>query len=510
MKAVNLYLLTRNRNRNFYTQYENILSARNEVLKVKEHEFENLIHLVELLCQNGVSIRELEGFYYSYTIRQIGKEFDLLKIRKNEAVLNIELKSQDVPLEKIEKQLLKNQHYFGYIAPKSYLFTFVDETESLYIYADEQLRLCAFDELIQVLFQFHEFESGDIDALFCAKDYLISPLNMPQKFVDGRYFLTQQQEMIKAEILSQLAAGTHPLYRGITGAAGTGKTLLLYDLAKNCASDGRCCIIHCGLLCQAHEILNTLLKNVTILAEESIDRADLGRCRFLFVDEAQHMRFETLTALIRCTKAYRIPCIFSYDYFQTLSKTEQRRNIPGRLKQLDTFLEYKLSGRIRSNEEMSSFIRKLLDLEDTSGKFYRYDAVDVVFAQNAQEAKEILRYYSAVKHYTYIEHDTDGAPSEFLACLSNGFRTEDVIGQEFEQVVITLDHHFYYNDEGKLQGRNHPNPDYLYARLFFQAASRTREKLCIVVIGNVTLFEQIVALKCSHLPFSLHPAPGSQ
>ena len=118
MKAVNLYLLTRNRNRDFYTQYENILSARNEVLKVKEHEFENLIHLVELLCQNGVSIRELEGFYYSYTIRQIGKEFDLLKIRKNEAVLNIELKSQDVPLEKIEKQLLKNQHYFGYIAPK--------------------------------------------------------------------------------------------------------------------------------------------------------------------------------------------------------------------------------------------------------------------------------------------------------------------------------------------------------------------------------------------------------
>ena len=89
------------------------------------------------------------------------------------------------------------------------------------------------------------------------------------------------------------------------------------------------------------------------------------------------------------------------------------------LKKLGTFVEYELSGRIGSNEEMRSFIRKLLDLEDTSGKFYRYDAVDVVFAQNAQEAKEILRYYSAVKHYTYIEHDTDGAPSEFLACLSN-------------------------------------------------------------------------------------------
>lgn len=502
MKAVNLYLLTRNRNRDFYTQYENVLSARTEVLKVKEHEFENLIHLVELLCQNGVSIRELEGFYYSYTIRQIGKEFDLLKIRKNEAVLNIELKSQDVPLEKIEKQLLKNQHYFGYIAPRSYLFTFVDETESLYTYDAGRLHLCAFDDLIQVLFRFQEFERGDIDALFCAKDYLVSPLNMPEKFIDGRYFLTQQQDMIKAEIVSQITAGTHPLYRGITGTAGTGKTLLLYDLAKNCASYGSCCVIHCGLLCHAHGVLNALLKNVEILAEESIGRVDFSRCRFLFVDEAQHMRYETLTTLMCCTRIYQIPCIFSYDYFQTLSKTEQRRNIPGRLKQLDSFREYKLSGRIRSNEEMSSFIRRLLDLADSSGKVYRYDAVDVVYAQNASEAKEILRYYSDVKKYTYIAYDTAGEPSEFLACLSSGFHTEDVIGQEFEQVVITLDDHFYYNDEGKLQGKNHPNPDYLYARLFFQAVSRTREKLCIVVIGNVELFEQIVAVKCKHLPFA--------
>lgn len=47
MKAANLYLLTRNKNKDFYTQYENVLSGRSEVLKIKEHEFDNLIHLVD-------------------------------------------------------------------------------------------------------------------------------------------------------------------------------------------------------------------------------------------------------------------------------------------------------------------------------------------------------------------------------------------------------------------------------------------------------------------------------
>lgn len=499
MKAVNLYLLTRNRDKNFYTQYENVLSGRSEPLKVKEHEFGNLIHLVEILREKGVTISDLEGFYYGYIIKQIGKEFDLLKICDNRAVLNIELKSQSVSEEKIEKQLLKNKYYLSCIAPELHLFTFVDETGLLYTLEDEKLRLCGFEELTEILCGFGEFETGDIDAMFRAKDYLISPLNMPEKFVGNRYFLTQQQETIKNEILSELTerkTGENELfYRGITGMAGTGKTLLLYDLAKKCALYGKCCIIHCGILCEAHLMLNDMLENIDIIEELSIAGLNPDGYQFLFVDETQHIFSENLERLIRITEELRIPCIFSYDYFQTLSKTEQRRNIPGKLKQLNGFREYKLSGRIRSNEEMSSFIRTLLDLNDRSGKAYRYDAVDVVFAADLAEAKNILEYYSGVKSYTFIEFGKNAEQSEFLELCGRGFRTEDAIGQEFEQVVITLDDRFYYNEDGKLQGKNHPNPDYIYDRLFFQAVSRTREKLCIIVIGNIALFESIVSIK---------------
>ncbi len=501
MRAANLYMLTRNRNKDFYTQYENVLSARTEPLKVKEHEFDNLICLVEILCEKGITVKELEGFYYSYTIRQIGKEFDLLKIHKNHIVLNIELKSQSVSEEKIEKQLLKNRYYLSCIAPELYLFTYVDETGLLYMLEGEKIRSCQWIDLVQVMQKLQVFETGDIDALFSAKDYLISPLNMPEKFIENRYFLTQQQENMKSEIMAEITGMADTLYWGITGMAGTGKTLLLYDLAKACAVYGRCCIIHAGLLSEGHRTLNFMLENIDIMDDQSVSFHDLSVYRFIFVDEAQRMLSEQVSGIVGIAEKNHIPCVFSYDYFLTLSKTEQRRNIPGKLKLLKGFQERKLSGRIRSNEEMSSFIRTLLDLSNHTGRYYRYDAVDVAFAADLEEAKNVIRYYCETRQYVYIEYETSEEKSQLLNICQRGYRAEDIIGQEFEKVIITLDDKFYYNEEGKLQGRNHPNPDYIYDRLFFQAVSRTREKLCIVVLGNRKLFENIVTIKYRSVGF---------
>ena len=80
-------------------------------------------------------------------------------------------------------------------------------------------------------------------------------------------------------------------------------------------------------------------------------------------------------------------CVFSYDYFQILSKTEQRRNIPAKLDALPEFTELKLSGRIRSNREMNSFIQTLLDLrERDQNHIYSYENVDVLL-QKMNKAK---------------------------------------------------------------------------------------------------------------------------
>ena len=48
---------------------------------------------------------DLDCFFYGFSILQISKEFDLLKIYEDGPVINIELKSQEIEIEKIEQFL---------------------------------------------------------------------------------------------------------------------------------------------------------------------------------------------------------------------------------------------------------------------------------------------------------------------------------------------------------------------------------------------------------------------
>ena len=108
MRAINLFTYTRINN-DLSTIFENVLVQRSKRLKVKKHEFDTLVTLVNRLLESGASPDAFDNFFVSYTIEQIGKEFDLLKISENNQVLNIELKSDDVGEENIQKQLRKNR-----------------------------------------------------------------------------------------------------------------------------------------------------------------------------------------------------------------------------------------------------------------------------------------------------------------------------------------------------------------------------------------------------------------
>lgn len=62
--------------------------------------------------ENGCGISHLDGFYVSYSIAQIGKEFDLLRFGKD-YILNIELKSE-LKIAQKEKKILKQMHENNY------------------------------------------------------------------------------------------------------------------------------------------------------------------------------------------------------------------------------------------------------------------------------------------------------------------------------------------------------------------------------------------------------------
>ena len=99
------------------------------------------------LC--GAAPHVYDGWFYAFTIPQIGKEFDLLRISED-AIINIELKSQPVELRRVEKQLYQNRYYLGHLNKKIYSFTLIRDYGSMRVLSyDNGLKYSSFDEIIE-------------------------------------------------------------------------------------------------------------------------------------------------------------------------------------------------------------------------------------------------------------------------------------------------------------------------------------------------------------------------
>lgn len=70
--------------------------------------------------------------------------------------------------------------------------------------------------------------------------------------------------------------------------------------------------------------------------------------------------------------------------------------------------------------------------------------------------------------------------------------THKVIGQEYDAVTMIMDNNFYYSDN-ILEGKIHPNPDYIFTQLLYQGLTRTREKL-LLIITDLNLLQKILIL----------------
>lgn len=105
------------------------------------------------------------------------------------------------------------------------LFTYVQNTNTLYqLNGTGCLETTTFDILSNELLK-ENHEIGNIDNLFNPSNYLVSPFNNTEKFIENEYFLTGQQEEIEDQIFKVLDSPKFEVV-ALTGSAGTGKTLL--------------------------------------------------------------------------------------------------------------------------------------------------------------------------------------------------------------------------------------------------------------------------------------------
>ncbi|MGQ5176191.1 hypothetical protein ACSQ7W_07520 [Bacillus halotolerans] len=76
----------------------------------------------------------VDNYFWGFTIEQISKEFDLLRIGKD-SIVNIELKSKNTG-DKMRSQLVKNRYYLKFLDKEIHSFTFVVDENKLFLLSE--------------------------------------------------------------------------------------------------------------------------------------------------------------------------------------------------------------------------------------------------------------------------------------------------------------------------------------------------------------------------------------
>lgn len=491
MKPVNLYEFSKSffLSENPLSVYEKFNSQRNKSIQIKSREIETIRKCISLLYE-FVDLEKWDGFYYSFTIPQISKEFDLLKLG-DEKILNLELKSEYTSHEKLLKQLVRNKYYLSHLNREITEIVYVADKNAFYLLSGDKLVEIAVTAVAEIINGTDGFYDGDIEALFKPAQFLVSPISTPEKFISGNYFLTDHQETIRNAIVEDRASGSDPCtFYQVTGGAGTGKTLLIYDIAKNLARTKKICVIHCARLADGHKYLNGQLNNVTIVSVKDTYKIDFGEHDGFVIDEAHRLRPAQFSHICEKVTALNKFCVFGGDGEQCLSKTEEKDNISEKIYNLKGCKHFKLTNKIRTNPELADFIHLLRKINEPV-RTKSFPNVKIIYADTYEYAKVLIEKYGK-KGYKYISYTQSAYRSHNIDKIPSSDNTHKVVGEEFDNVLMVINESFEYLEDGRLGAYEHPVPDYLFAQLLYQGLTRVREKLIIIVLNNKPVFEKLM------------------
>ena len=173
------------------------------------------------------------------------------------------------------------------------------------------------ERVFEVLNKFYTYKYFDIDTNFKIDNILISPLNDWRDFVDENYLLTASQEQLKDQIISE----KEKRILRVTGSAGSGKTLVLYDIVRSLTKENKnVVVIPCHTKIDAHGKLGKYL-NFDAIGVGSMNHktTDLSQANYIFVDEAQRMSKKQIDVLFQNFNMKILEkVIFFYDELQWL------------------------------------------------------------------------------------------------------------------------------------------------------------------------------------------------
>lgn len=480
---------------------ESLEPLTNKNFKVlKKHEIRNLKSFCNFMRNCGCNLSDFDGYFVGYSIGQIGKEFDLLRFG-DESIINIEIKSELKVANKeakILRQMKINYYYLKFLGKKTKIFTYI-ENDGFYEYEEKSDIINRIDaQVVATYMKDHLVNySIDPDKEFVPSNYLISPFNSTKKFIQGEYFLTTAQQKIKEEICCELT-DTSFIYFSISANAGTGKTLLMYDIAKEMnQKNSKIAIIHCGILNDGHIKLiyqyGWNIVPIKAIQETQIDSIFDG-CEVVFIDEAQRIAITQLQMIIKKSLQTKISLIFSYDAKQYL-RSNEGHDIEKYIQSNFPYIPVsskRLTNKIRTNKAMASFITNLFNAGKSQNDL-NYECVTIEYMDDLDTLSEYARFLEkngwTLLTFTTSNYDPD--PYDSLASIG-GKNAHNVIGQEFSRVVLIMNENFRYNESGKLESRS----SYYSAQgMLYQIVTRVIDELKIVVLNNPKLYMKLLEIK---------------
>lgn len=462
-------------------------------LEVKKYELNVLKSLIEYIEENNmISLNEYNYFYLGYKIPQIGKEFDLLRF-DDENILNIEYKREVTDIQILKEQLIKNKYYLKFLMKSMTLIGYIQKNNELYILRENnELEVLSINEFIKILNNNEKCIELDLNNIFKASNYLISPFNKTEQFMKDQYFLTSHQEEIMNEIMSNIKNGNK--FFLIQGDAGTGKTLLTYHLAKELKRKNyNVALIHCAQINNGqYKLINNYqwniypIKNFSTLFSRKFD--------ILVIDEVQRIKIEQFKLIKEYVDDNDIVLILSGDRKQILRSGEG-----GIIEILENeqLKKFSMTKKIRTNKELADFISVMLDLTKLNDKKLTKKNINIVYFNSYEEAD---KYIKTKQNYSFINYTSTLYPEKGQV----GFERMDynkntvgnphrVIGQEFENVGVLIDKHFYY-DNNKLKAYQMNNNVYSPRDMLYQAITRVIQTLEIIVVENIELFNTLISI----------------
>jgi hypothetical protein len=492
-KAVNLLSLTSLFKTEFLEDYCNYCG-----FTLKTREPKCIGQLVELLRANDADTADFNDFYVSYHIPQISREFDLLRIGEDH-ILDIELKDEHT--NSIEKQLKQNRYYLSHFDKPIYSFTYVRDGDKLYSLNEKnELIEAQISDLVKIITLESNHYTGNLDEKFNPSDYLVSPFNSTIKFISGEYFLSDSQEEIVRQ--TKLLFSTNGMQiASIEGAAGTGKTLLAYHIAKQMIDRGqKPLIIHTANLNSGqNDLINTYSWSIVPIKSaiyhlDNHATNENGKAVYdcIIIDETQRMDVDQFNKIMHFVKAHQLKCIICFDRSQVLKQKEKLSDLTPAIDR-SSIKKFKLKCKIRTNENVAEFIYSMFNLR--LKKKFSVEDVHIVHFADYNSAGE---YISSLKNFRYVSP----TPSQYydnevdeLRSVENHFGSvHDAIGQEFDNVVAVIDEIFFYKDGCYLTSNGRRGVPYLQPEMLIQAVSRTRRKLEIVVINNLPVFKELIGI----------------